>query len=129
MFRRVILQIHFPKLEFEKVACQLANIISVQYRVKNSFFYLGNIQDAYQQSSKKIIVAIEIRKDETPAWYAKSIIMAAKEKEIFVMGDSEIISKGGRISNVKGFEEFSDNDFIEPLEVWIMAKMHSSRTN
>lgn len=122
MFRRIILQIHFPKVEFEKAAYQLANARSIKYRIKNSFFYIGNVRDAYKQNSKKIIMTIEVRKDETPAWYAKSIIKSAWEKEIFVMEDSKIISRGGRISNEEGLEECSDNDFIEPLEVWIMTK-------
>lgn len=122
MFRRVILQIHFPRVEFKRIASKLGDILSIRYRIKDYFFYIGEVQDAYRQSPKKITMRIEVRKDETPGWYVKSIVRGALEEEILVMGDSEIISKGGRISNVEGLEKCSDDDIIEPLEVWIMAK-------
>jgi hypothetical protein len=120
MFRRVVVQIEFPELEYQKVASKFADALSIRYRVKKSLFYLGTVQSVYKQTPEMIVTRIEIRKDETPAWYARSIIERAQKEEIFVLQNSETMSRRGKITKVEGLDKCSNNDIVEPLEVWII---------
>jgi hypothetical protein len=43
------------------------------------------------------------------------------------MKDSEAICKGGKIVKVEGLDQCSENDIVEPLEIWIVPRKAKRR--
>ena len=122
MFRRVVLRIEFPKKEFQMIPSIFTDNFSLRYRVGGSFFYLGEVISSYWQRPNKVVMTLEVRKDETPVWYLRRIIQSAQQEEILLMKNSEVVCKGGRLVETRNLEKALDSQMVEPLEAWIMAK-------
>lgn len=119
MFRRIILHIEFPKKEFGRLPSVFENDFSLRYKVRENFFYLGEVDECYWHSPRRVVAVLEIRKDETPAWYLRGIVQEAQQKEIVMMEDSKTICKGGHLARIEGLDEALDEDIVIPLEAWI----------
>ena len=122
MFREVTLKIVFPQAEFRKLMSKYPKASSVRHLTNGSLFYLGDVQSAQKLSQDRLLATLEIRKDETPGWYAKEILLKALREEILIMSDSQTICRGGSILKIEGLDECLDDDIVEPLEAWIVPK-------
>jgi hypothetical protein len=122
MNQAVILHIDFPAKEFNLIPSAFVGDFSLRHRAGKDLFYLGEVVSIYRENPKKVIMTLEIRKDETPAWYVRDIVKKAQQEEIVIMNDSNIICKGGRLTNTENLNGRLDADAIVSVEAWITPK-------
>ena len=72
-----------------------------------------------------VVMTLEIRKDETPVWYLRSIIEKAKKEEIVLMTNSKMICRRGRISDIENLDSALDENIVVPLEARITPEKNS----
>jgi len=125
MFRKIILHIEFSEKEFRKMMPHdFSTNFSIRHRAsRRSCFYLGEVISGYWENQKKVIMSLEIRKDETPVWYLRGIIEEARQREIVVMKDSKVICKGGHLAKIENLDDALDTDIVFPLEAWIAEEI------
>jgi hypothetical protein len=100
----------FPSEEWEKIKYE--NITGIYYK-KDKLYTLGKIINI-QKHSSDIIISTEIRKDETPFWYAFNILEEATKYEILV-SQNEINVEKGVINNIEYPNDKSDTTIIDNL--------------
>jgi len=122
MFRTIVLHIEFPEKEFKKIPSVFEGDFSLRHGVGESFFYLGEVISGYWETLAKVVMALEIRKDETPVWYLRSIVKNAQREEIVVMKNSDLICVGGRLTRIENLDEASDKDIVISLEALITPR-------
>jgi hypothetical protein len=122
MSQAVVLHIEFPTKEFNLMPSAFVGDFSLRHRAGKNLFYLGEVVSVYRENPKKVIMSLEIRKDETPAWYVRDIVKKAQQEEIVIMNDSKIICKDGRLRNTENLNERLDADTVVSVEAWITPK-------
>jgi hypothetical protein len=100
---------------------QLSKEMSLNYQNADATLCLGTSTDLSHDDPSKIEVSLEVRKDETPLWYAKEIIKAAEGREILVMRNDDCLSSKGKITHTSLDKTVSDDAIVTPFVAVLLS--------
>ena len=116
--KNIEVEIIFPEDQFNKIPNEFIQDLSLKYKKEASILYLGRIISLKTNGDKS--VELEIRKDETPYWYAKSIVMELKNNEILFCKSDEVLSSEGRVNNIELPPETQEQEIINFIFITIL---------
>ena len=122
MNTKVVLRIHFPKIQFRKIPVRFSTDLWIGYVDKGDIFHLGKVTSVHQETPEKVVMRLEVRKDETPTWYLSGIIRSAKQNQVCILRKSRVLCDGGRITEASNLQEVDPSKIVEPLEAWLEAE-------
>jgi len=125
---RVILEVQFPKAEYDRLPRLITRRFLLKYRSKKQEYFLGEIVE-WHWSKTKTAAVVEMRKNETPHWYLRQVLEAALNEEICLTKNNTRIAENGQIRNVfagnrrlKSLEDIKGEEIVYPIEIEIMPK-------
>jgi hypothetical protein len=116
----IALVVEFPAKEFSLIPSAFSIDLSIKHRTGTDLFYLGEVESLYWETPQKVVMGLEIRKDETPAWYVRDIVKEAKIEEIVLVKGSRIVCKDGCLKGAKGLYGRLNKNAIVAVEAWII---------
>jgi hypothetical protein len=117
----VVLTIRFPRIEFRKIPTAFLKDTSLQYKNGNGLFYLGEII-SLEKENEGLLSELEVRHDETPVWYVRSIIETAHNKEIVFVEGSRVLCSGGNIEKTSLSPNAVDTEIVYPFVALILPQ-------
>jgi len=120
MKSEALIEITFPTEDYTAIKKNLQSIRSFNYNSDGGQYLLGKVRGVITTSSA-IEFDIEIRKDETPAWYLDDILKAANGFPIIIKNqDQTKIATKGKITSKTYSQPLKKSDVVSQITFKIL---------